>query len=215
VVTTAGTDTLSLRGTVARNIQLDPPALDLRKVFRGDTVSAAVTISWARQERPAFGRVTAGPHIAAARVDSLRPNSYVLAVQVAPRAIDGPFRDSAIVETGSPNWPHLIVPVSGSVIGFLAASPAYLDFGTVDRNTDNWGTVSVRSKRKQRYSVTSVRARPEYLKAELRERTGRVSTLAVLLPRGTPPGRIEGTVEVYVDNSDTPELVVPVRGIVK
>jgi len=209
--TNKGSIELLLTGTVQRNISLNPPQLKLNKVFVNDTVSATVVIQWERSTPPRFGDLTWGQHIAAATVEPVA-DAYALTVLVAPRINSGTFTDTIAMATGCADWPFLYIPVEGRVAGVIAASPTYIDFGSISGGTQNTATISLFSKRKYTYTITDIRTEPAFINVSIGPRvSGRHILKAVIFPE-SPKGPFHGKTEIYIHNEKTPQLTIPLSG---
>jgi hypothetical protein len=211
IETDAGADSLRLHAEVENGISVEPPLLDFRKVFRGDTVSMTAIIHWERTEPATFDTATWGPQVRAIKIDRL-VKGFAMRVWIAPKADKGAFTDTIRLVTGSPTWPFLLVPLRGEIGGRILPEPAFMDFGSISVKARNNATVTLRSLRRKPYTVTKIETRPAFLLASINRSQDRDWSAQGLIYQGAPVGPFEGWIKIYVNGSPEPEAVIPVLG---
>jgi hypothetical protein len=214
VHTDQSTDTLKLSGVVARNVAIEPPVLDVKRVFRGDSVPGAAVIRWNRPERPSFSVQGYGKHIAHAAVERAGDLS-VVTVTVLPETDKGYFSDTVNIATGSEQWPELSLVVKGDVVGACAATPSYIQFGQIDSRVRSRARIMLTYKKSGPCPISRIESEPSFcVAAESAFRTQQQIVTVTIFP-GAPKGRFKGAVKMYISGSDEAEIVVPVSGFIR
>jgi len=122
--------TLTLRGIVVAEFEIDPPLVDFGDVYAREGSTQVVTI------RPT---VASGFAIERVRYNqdyldvgyAKDGGRWVLTVKLKQNAQTGFFKESLYVVNNSKSLPELPIPVRGNVRGNLELAPRYLEFGQI------------------------------------------------------------------------------------
>jgi len=111
--------TLTLKGTIAENIQIKPAELDIGKIKGNETKKAvlAVVNKGSKPLNLTALRSPVSQIVAAADKKELAPGeSTTIQVSITPRRGDRMVSGFIAIPTGNPEKPELLVPVYGSVV---------------------------------------------------------------------------------------------------
>ncbi len=152
-------------------------------------------------------------------------NRAVLTVHSKPDAPVGDHREFIRVETNVPDLPLIDFEAFLTVLQDLEAFPAKVDLRYAQRNRPFETLVRVRATSKNvEFKVTGAEIDLPNFKAEVEETIPNVETFVHLtgmpVTRDDPlavqsEGRIQGTLRIFTNLPQQPELIVPVRYLLK
>jgi hypothetical protein len=208
--------TLTLAGEVVADLVLAPTPLYLGRLRRGAASRHEVVIT---PGRPAASwAVTAVEHTSPALRTRLEPRpegvGQRLIVELDPAVPLGRFNEQLRLRTTSPREPLITLPVFGSVEGDVAVLPPQVTFGVaLGRVAER--EVFIRNRGLRPLAVTRVAVPDRLVSYELDTvHAGVEYRLTLRLREGIPPGKVEGTIDIFTDHPDEGHLVVPVYAIV-
>jgi uncharacterized protein DUF1573 len=209
---------LALTGDVLADLLLDPDALYLGRVRRGEPVRRELLVTPGRPGSAAA--VTAVEPTSSMLRARLEPRTdgpgQRLVVELDPRAPLGRFHDELHLRTTSARQPVIAVAVFGSVEGDVVVLPPQVSFGVTHAAARPEREVFIRSRTARPLTVTRVAAPEELVAWELSPvREGFEYRLLLRLREGLRAGKIESAVEIFTDHPDEQRLVVPIYAIVR
>jgi len=152
-------------------------------------------------------------------------NRAILTVHSKPDAPVGEHREFIRVETNVPDLPLIDFEAFLTVLKDLEAIPAKVDLRYAQRNRQFETLVRVRATSKEvEFKVTGAEIDLPNFKAEIEETIPNVETFVHLtgmpVTRDDPlaiqsEGRIQGTLRIFTNLPQQPELIVPVRYLLK
>ncbi len=209
---------LSLAGQVSVDLVVTPTPLYLGRVRRGDAVRREVVITPGR-EGAAFTveRVERTNPAVSARLEP-RPDGpgQRLVVELDHDVPLGRFNETLTLHTTSPREPIVTLPVFGSVEGDVVVLPPQVTFGVTRGGGSAERELWIRNRGARPVAVTRVVVPERVATYELTPvRDGEEYRLVVRLRDGLPPGKVEGSVEIFTDHPEEGHLVVPLYAIVR
>jgi hypothetical protein len=224
------TAALALTGAVHADLVTTPAALYLGRVRRGEGVSRDIVVAPGRpgavyavtaveSSNPALAAeiqpVTA-PDPRTAGPGGVAAPAQRIVVRLAKELPLGRFSAQLVLRTNSPREPAITVPVFGSVEGDVVVLPPQLTFGVARRGAAAERELHIRNHGAAPLTVTRVVVRPEAVAYTLETvRDGVEWELTLRLPDGLPPGKVEGSVEIFTDHPKEGRLVIPLYAIVR
>lgn len=153
------------------------------------------------------------------------PTRAILTVRLRQDAPYGPFQEVLRVGTNIPEMPSLDYEVLGEVIHDIEVHPAQLNFRYVERDRPLRHELRVRPSRSGvKFKVLRAECDLPEFKVQVDERIPGHETVVVLsgtpIPANDPraveaKGRIQGTVRIFTDNPNQPELQVAVTYLLR
>ena len=210
--------TLTLRGEITVEVQVEPAQLYLGRLRRGSPVTRTVTVLFDEHtslEITDISNANSALNVRAedARVEGKRGKA--LQVSVSKTARRGPLSDTITITTTSQKKPTISIPVVGSIEGDISVSPSQVSFGVVRQGVGQTRTVRIKNRSAQPLGIGQVRSSLDTVKPELTEVTpGKEFELRLHIAGDTAPGRIRGSVEVTTDHPEETQLTIPLFGIV-
>jgi len=209
---------LTLTGQVSVDLVMTPNPLYLGRLRRGDLTRREVLITPGREG--ATYAVTAVEHPNPALHTTLEARTdgpgQRLLVELDPGIPLGRFNEQVTLRTTSPRQAAMVLPVFGSVEGDVVVLPPQVTFGIARSGTTAERELVIRNRGTAPLAVTRVSVPPNLATYRLDAvQEGREYRLAVRLRDDLPPGKVEGSVEIFTDNADEPHLVVPLYAIVR
>ena len=208
--------TLTLTGEVMADLVVTPTSLYLGRVRRGAPEPHEVLITPGRPG--AVYTVAAIEHTNPALRTRLEPRTdgpgQRLAVDLDPGAPLGRFSEQLVLRTTSPRDPRITLSVFGSVEGDVAVLPPQVTFG-VARGKAPEREVFIRNRSPRPLKVTRIAVPDQVVTYDLDTvHDGIEYRLTLRLRDGLPPGKVEGSVDIFTDHPEEGHLVVPVYAIV-
>ncbi|MFI5394142.1 MAG: DUF1573 domain-containing protein [Candidatus Binatia bacterium] len=201
-------NTLTLSGRVNADVAVDPPRLYVGHVIRGQTAShgARLVGDATAASVESRGKVIAGILSPAPPGGASRP----LQVAVKTDAPLGKFEETIAVHTGNQRHPLLTVPITGTVDGDVAVSPAQLSFGVITPGAGTSLVLGLHNRGKQQVHIKAVHLTPAVGAAAVTTvRDGEDYRVTVTLSEGLHPGKISGTLDVDTDHPEQSHILVP------
>jgi hypothetical protein len=128
----------------------------------------------------------------------------------------GRFNETLTLHTTSPREPTIALAVLGSVEGDLIVLPPQVTFGVTRGGATPERDLYVRNRGVRPVTVTRVVVPDQVETYALHAlQDGLEYKLTLRLKSGLPPGKIEGSVEIFTDHPDEAHLVVPLYAIVR
>ena len=198
------------------DLVVTPMPLYLGRVRRGAADRHEVLIVPGRPGVPYA--VTAVEHTNPALRARLEPRpdgpGQRLVVELAPTVPLGRFSEQLTLRTTSPREPQIPLTVFGSVEGDVAVLPPQVTFG-VARGKAPEREVFIRNRSARPLRVTRVTVPAELVTYDLDTLDDGVEyRLTLRLRDDIPPGKVEGTIDIFTDHPEEGHLVVPVYAIV-
>lgn len=210
--------TLTLRGEITVEVQVQPAQLYLGRLQRGSPVTRTVTVLYDENKSLEITHITnANPAISVRAEDAQveGKKGKALRVSVSKTVPRGPLNDTITVTTTSQKKPTISIPVVGNVEGDISVSPSQVSFGVVRQGVGETRTVRIKNRSAQPLGIGQVRSSLDTVKPELTEVTpGKEFELRLHITGDTEPGRIRGSVEVMTDHPEETRLTIPLFGIV-
>jgi hypothetical protein len=209
---------VSLSGEVSTDLVLAPDPLYLGRLRRGEPTRREVLITPGRVG--ASYEVTAIEHPNPALHAKLEARAdgpgQRLVIELDPGIPLGRFNEQLTLQTTSPRQPIMVLPVFGSVEGDVVVLPPQVTFGIAREGTVAERELVIRNRGASPLAVTRISVPRDMVSYELNAvQEGREYRLTLRLREGLPPGKVEGTVEIFTDNPDEEHLVVPLYAIVR
>lgn len=207
---------LTLTGEVVADLVVTPVPLYLGRVRRGAADHHEVLIVPGRPGIPYA--VTAVEHTNPALRARLEPRAdgpgQRLVVELTPTVPLGRFSEQLTLRTTSPREPQIPLSVFGSVEGDVAVLPPQVTFG-VARGKAPEREVFIRNRGARPLRVTRVTVPAELVSYDLDTlHDGVEYRLTLRLRDDVPPGKVEGTIDIFTDHPEESHLVVPIYAIV-
>jgi len=190
-------------------------------VTPGDTIEAVEREIRVTAGRPgATYEVTAVEHSNPALHTSLERlpdgSGQRVVVTLEPHIPLGRFNDQLVLRTTSPRQPALTVSVFASVEGDVVVLPPQVTFGLARAGVAAERDLYIRNRGLRPLAVTAVSVPQRVVTYRLDTlEDGQEYRLTLRLRDGLPPGKVEGTVEIFTDHPDEGRLVVPLYAIVR
>ncbi len=209
---------LALNGSVTTDIVAAPSPLYLGKLRRGEAVEREIRVTAGRPG--ATYEVTAVEHSNPALHTSLERlpdgSGQRVVVTLEPHIPLGRFNDQLVLRTTSPRQPALTVSVFASVEGDVVVLPPQVTFGLARAGVAAERDLYIRNRGLRPLAVTAVSVPQRVVTYRLDTlEDGQEYRLTLRLRDGLPPGKVEGTVEIFTDHPDEGRLVVPLYAIVR
>lgn len=210
--------TLTLRGEITTEVQIEPAQLYLGRLHRGSPITRTVTILYDENKSLEITDITNANSAISVQAEDARvegKKGKALQVSVSKTAQRGPLNDTITVTTTSQRKPTISIPVVGSVEGDISVSPSQVSFGVVRQGVGETRTVRIKNRSAQPLGIGQVRSSLDTVKPELTEVTpGKEFELHLHITGDTEPGRIRGSIEVMTDHPEETQLTIPLFGIV-
>ena len=218
---------LSLKGIVRSPIDLVPYPAVYFSVFRDETAEQKVTIV-NNEERPLkIEQIRPeGDHFAA-EIKTVEPGKiYELLVKVPKGLPAGRYMERVQVDTDHPRRSHLSVAVNVFVKNDLYASPEFVDFEQLSsQQVRNPALTKLLThsfmvkKRRGDFAITAISSDVSGLRIQRspssNDPSGSFKIDVAVIPEQARPGSLEGSIRIRTNDTDFPELVIPVRGSVR
>jgi len=137
-------------------------------------------------------------------------------VTLEPHIPLGRFNDQLVLRTTSPRQPAITVSVFASVEGDVVVLPPQVTFGLARTGVAAERDLYIRNRGLRPLAVTGVSVPQRVVTYRLDTlEDGQEYRLTLRLRDGLPPGKVEGTVEIFTDHPDEGRLVVPLYAIVR
>ena len=213
---------LLLKGVVKPALEVLPSRALFLSVFKGESIEQTVTIINNEEQPLAITRLEPRGQHFLAYLRSVDPGRvYQLVVRVTPETPSGRYHEALHVYTGQPEHSLIKIAVNVLVKTELYVFPDTVDFGAASL-ADLARTPSIIEsirqtvlvkKRQGDFEIKSVTSDlPFFLISQ--EPAGRSGTfrIDVSLDRDKlRPGKMQGSLRIRTDDTEFPELVVPVR----
>ena len=210
--------TLTLRGEITVEVQVQPAQLYLGRLQRGSPITRTVTVLYDENKPLEITDITNANPAISVRAEDVRvegKKGKALGVSVSKTARRGPLNDTITVTTTSTKRPTISIPVVGNVEGDISVSPSQVSFGVVRQGVGETRTVRIKNRSAQPLGIGQVRSSLDTVKPELTEVTpGKEFELRLHITGDSEPGRIRGSVEVMTDHPEETQLTIPLFGIV-
>ncbi len=210
--------TLTLRGEITVEVQVQPAQLYLGRLQRGSPITRTITILYDENKSLEITDITNANPAISVRAEDVQvegKKGKALRVSVSKTARRGPLKDTITVTTTSQKKPTISIPVVGSVEGDISVSPSQVSFGVVRQGVGETRTVRIKNRSAQPLGIGKVRSSLDTVKPELTEVTpGKEFELRLHITGDTEPGRIRGSIEVMTDHPEETQLTIPLFGIV-
>jgi hypothetical protein len=207
---------VTLTGEVLTDLVVTPPVVYFGRVRRGGTTRREVTLVPGRRNGTAAAVTvdSPDPHVRA----SLAPadgGGQRLSVELDADMPLGHFDDELTLRTTSARRPTLAVPVIGTVEGDIAVLPAQVTFGVSHGEAVEPRELAIRNRGPRPIAVTRVTV-PDAVTYDLATvQDGVEYRLSLRLRDGLPPGKIEGSVEIFTDHPQENRVVIPLYAVVR
>ncbi len=195
---------LGVTSNILSDIVLNPGAVDLGTVMRGQSPSRVLTIDRINAQGWRFERmVSASRSLNAQLVETARNQgtvSYALTVSLKPDAPTGPVRDELRLISNDRETPSIPIMVTAWVRGDLTAAPSVLSLGQIHSAAGAQGRFIVRSSRP--FAIQSIEGAGDGFSAstpDVRRQTTHVVTVAYKPDEGTTRGDIRRVFRVHTD----------------
>lgn len=210
--------TLTLRGEITTEVQVQPAQLYLGRLQRGSPVTRTVNVLYDQNKTFEITHITNSHPAISVRAEDTRvegKKGKALQVSVSKAAPRGPLNDTITVTTTSTKKPTISIPVVGSIEGDVIALPSQVSFGVVRQGVGEMRTVRIKNRSAQPLGIGQVRSSLASVVPELTEVTpGKEFELRLHISGDTEPGRIRGSIEVMTDHPEEKQLTIPLFGIV-
>ena len=210
--------TLTLRGEITTEVQVEPAQLYLGRLQRGSPITRTVTVLYDENKSFEITDITNANTAISVRAEDVQvagKKGKALQVSVSKTARRGPLNDTITVTTTSTKKPTISIPVVGSVEGDISVSPSQVSFGVVRQGVGETRTVRIKNRSAQPLGIGQVRSSLASVVPELTEVTpGKEFELRLHITGDTEPGKIRGSIEVMTDHPEETQLTIPLFGIV-
>ena len=210
--------TLTLRGEITTEVQVQPAQLYLGRLQRGSPITRTVTVLYDANKPLEITDITNGNPAISVRAEDAQvegKKGKALQVRVAKTARRGPLNDTITVTTTSAKKPTISIPVVGSIEGDVIVLPSQVSFGVVRQGVGETRTVRIKNRSAQPLSIGPVQSSLASVVPELIEITpGKEFELRLHITGDTKPGRIRGSIEVMTDHPEETPLTIPLFGII-
>ena len=210
--------TLTLRGEISVEVQVQPAQLYLGRLRRGSPVTRTVTVLYDENKSLEITDITNANPALSVRAENAQvegKKGKALRVSVSETAPRGPLNDTITVSTTSTKKPTISIPVVGSIEGDISVSPSQVSFGVVRQGVSVTRTVRIKNRSAQPLGLGQVRSSLASVVPELTEVTpGQEFALRLHITGDTEPGKIRGSIEVMTDHPEETQLTIPLFGIV-
>ncbi len=194
---------------------LTPETIALNKVFKNDTTTFSSTLYWQglNPKKLTFVPNKNSAYVLNSKVDALGKN-IILTTSIQSGDTNKDFIDTVTFKTEESDWPLLRIPVSGTVVNSIEALDTILQFGEISVKKKNQKKFRLYNNRVGKYDITKVVSKPNMLYVALsKPRNGDWVVYTTIYP-GERTGPFKGIIKLFVNNSKTPEIVIPVRGVI-
>jgi len=214
---------LLLKGVVKPLLEVLPSRALFLSMFKGESVEQTVTIINNEQRPFTITRLEPRGQHFLADLRVVDPGKvYQLVVRVPPETPPGRYREALDVRTDQAERTPIKIAVNVLVKTELYVFPDMIDFGTVSLadlartpSLIEYITQTVLIKKRQGdFEIMSVTSDLPFFRIS-QEPAGRSGTfrIDVGLDRDKlSPGEIQGSLRIRTDNTEFPELLVPIRG---
>ena len=210
--------TLTLRGEITTEMQVQPAQLYLGRLQRGVPTTRTVTVLYDENKSLEITDITNGNPAINVRAEDAQvegKKGKALQVSVSKTAQRGPLNDTITVSTTSTKKPTISIPVVGSIEGDISVSPSQVSFGVVRQGVGETRTVRIKNRSAQPLGIGQVQSSLASVVPELTEVTpGKEFELRLHITGDTEPGRIRGSIEIMTDHPEETQLTIPLFGIV-
>lgn len=215
---------LTLKGSVTPPISIEPIPAVFLSTFANESVERTLTIRNNGERALALTRVEPGPHVAASLATVETGKVFTVTVRAAPDTPVGRYEASLTLVTDDPTAGRITLPVHIWVKAELYANPDTVDFGTVRRedarraNAANAGLTQslFLKKRTGKFEIKSIASDLPIL-AVTHSPSGPGDSFEIdvrLRPEVLARGKIDGKIRVVTNDTEFPEIVIPVTGTV-
>jgi Protein of unknown function (DUF1573) len=216
---------LTIQGVVRSPIDVLPSPAVYFSVFRDESAQQTISIVNNDQRPLRIGQLQGQSDRFKADLRTLADGKrYEVAIKVPSGLPAGRYMDVLLVETDHPRRQQLKIGVNIFVKDNLYASPEFVDFGEVRsqelRNpllNELLRQSFIVKKRRGTFTITGISSSVSGLSIAS-DPTGASDSFRVdvsLIPAQVQPGSLESTIRIRTDDSDFPELLIPIRGLVR
>jgi hypothetical protein len=208
---------VTLTGRVLTDLVVTPTPLYVGHVRRGTVVRRTLALASGRDGPAAAvtAAETSNPHVHATIEPEPNGHGQQVTVEISGDMPLGRFNDDLVLRTTSERQPTLSVPVLGIVEGDIAVLPPQVTFGLAQGEHSEPREIFIRNRGARPVTVTKVTS-PENVTAELATvEDGVEYRVSLRLRDGLPPGKIEGTIEIFTTHPQESRLVVPLYAIIR
>lgn len=210
--------TLTLRGEITTEVQVQPAQVYLGRLPRGVSTSRTVTVLYDQNKTFEITHISNDHPAISVQAEDTRvegKKGKALRVSVSKTAQRGPLNDTITITTTSPKKPTISIPVVGSIEGDVVVLPSQVSFGVVRQGVGQTRTVRIKNRSARPLSIGQVHSSLASVVPELTEvRPGKEFALRLHISGDTEPGKIRGNIEVITDHPEEKQLTIPLFGIV-
>jgi len=206
-----GSIPLSIQADVEHILKISPPIINAGKVNRGDTVTIVTVFEWHKIKKDQLQCTAAGQHVQGVKIDQIG-DKYALSISLSPQTETGTFYDTINISTGIPSYPFHFIPVYGEVVKYLSISPDVMNFRKIKQNTRHFNSVNLERKRTKGYTITKLSSSLNFIIPSITRYKKKDWTINGTIYPGAPLGNFSGTIFLYIDNKEKPDIQVPVKG---
>lgn len=206
------TDTLTVNCMFTPPFIVEPSEFTLPQLFHGDSVPVTFMLSW-NELAPSLIHIdprSITECLSSITIDSLK-NGYALTTQLISSGGTDSILDTIILNTNYPPWPFIYIPITSINQPFLKPVPDTIQFGRISQKNRNWKKVSLISKRKK-YQIDRAIVTIPFAIASVGRHPDKNWEVAVTIYPNSPPGSFNGEVQLFLPNTQLPELIIPVSG---
>ena len=141
---------------------------------------------------------------------------YLVKAELQPGTPIGEFKSKVTVRSNHPKEPVVEIPVAAEVIGDIEVFPNQFFLGLLKKGQSASKTITLSTSARERLKVEKVDSPFDYIKVESKPETdGKNYAITATLKDTAPLGLIKGEVVIHTNNSDQPEIKVPLFALVE
>jgi hypothetical protein len=212
----APNQTLTLRGTVWREIEVNPQFAQINVMPDAPSnLTTVVHITSQSDEPVTVSDPTSANGLFKAELKTIKPGKeFEVIVTAVPPLAPGNNTGTISVKTSSTNMPVINITAIAMVQPLVVLTPPQIRLSSqIDRWTTNLVTITARGSKP--LALSDPEASDKRISVELKETTpGRAFQLAAVFPPGFQivPGQ-QAQVKIKSNNAENPVIVVPIRQV--
>jgi hypothetical protein len=141
---------------------------------------------------------------------------YKITVFLSPDVSGSFITDEIILHTTDKKYPRVEIPVTASIVGDTELFPSMLFFGFVKQGETPSTKVTISTTGISPLKIERIENPLPFISTNLTQiKEGKEYELMATLEKNTPAGVIKGTITIYTNDLDQPEIEIPVYALVE
>jgi len=207
--------TLTITATIESCVKVIPEKLWLDTIATGQKVEREIQIVPAQNKNLEIKSVETPEGINATILTKQSNNSIPVLLTIATGNTFGNFEKKIIIHTNDSRQPDIIVPVNGTVLSDIKASPPAFYFGEISSNTQTTREVIVSSTQQHTLNRISVKSTSKCVSFDVKpvDNGSKYKITAILAPQNTPR-MIKENITVSIDDGNNHVIEIPLFALV-